>query len=198
MVDGDTGEMVNGVFTPEYGPDAMRWTLQFDHDPISKYTYVAFFGQAEPGDKGCSEWLQLGNQTVVRDTSESAAFGPVSAEDGSIDDALQNIPLTISQLKTFGIDADSSLPTQQLLVTGTQLSRLIGDVGGLEFSYPDGVVKLESSGETIHRLSISSKALNGIEDSGESITYDVLIEPLPPDAKRLTAQSAFSEGICPT
>jgi hypothetical protein len=210
LLDADVGYRENGVFVPEYGPEAMRWETLVVDDPTNMYTYFAFQGEAEPGDTGCSEYLLLGDEFYNRanypsDENSSPVFSQGETEESGtkadVQDLLGRLPGSVTQLRTaFGIAADPNKTTQTIVLTGSQLGQLI-NMFGLDFEFAGGTLDLNSAGDDILTVTITARPVEIAQDgstseTGESVVYMLRVETLPATTQRLTPRSTHGEGYC--
>lgn len=184
VVDIDSGYDFNGTYVPEFTSAAMRWTVLADIDDAVRYGFLAIGGVAEPGDRGCKEYLETFDGEFARssfdgrmgafetDTSGEisfdaiAAFFPLSASDLAAIHGLE--PWATSEtasgetITTVALTADAVAAVRAVLI----------DPGGIDTAYDSGTLVTVEDRDG-HLVSVSFDALAEVDGRRETLAIDL-------------------------
>ncbi len=184
VVDIESGYVFDGTYVPEFTGPSTRWTVLADIDETVRYGYLAIGGVAEPGNRGCTEYLETFDGQFGRSSYDGrmAAFEPDTSGEISFDDIAASFPPLASDIAAaHGLEpwATSEAANGERTTTAALTAEAVAavrsmliDPGGIETIYDSGTLVTVEDRDG-HLVSVSLDALAEVDGRRETLDLDL-------------------------
>jgi heat shock protein HslJ len=184
VVDVESGYVFDGTYVPEFTAPSMRWTVLADIDQAVRYGFLAIGGVAEPGDRGCTEYVETFDGQFARSSFDGriAAFETDTSGEISFDAVAASFPLLASDIAAaHGLEpwATSEAATGERTTTVALTAEAVAavralliDPGGIDTIYDTGTLVTVEDRDG-HLVSVSLDALAEVDGRRETLDLDL-------------------------
>ena len=184
VLDIEAGYVFDGTYVPEFTSPSMRWTVLADIDQAVRYGFLAIGGVAEPGDRGCKEYVETFDGHFARSSSDGhmTAFETDTSGEISFDDVAALFPLLASDIAAaHGQEpwATSEAATGERTTTVALTAEAVAAVRAMLID-PAGIDTIYDSGTLVtvedrdgHLVSVSLDARAELNGRRETLDLDV-------------------------
>lgn len=126
ITNADPGKLRSEGFVPDDATESHRWVTSADLDPSKRYSHIRLSGTAEPGDSGCTEFLEADGHRYQTDfydwgTTNEIVFTQEDSFPSAFDDQRVLPFLDVVLAKRQQLEAELNLSTPATEPNDTQV-----------------------------------------------------------------------------